>query len=234
MVDFFIGVINPTCGCQEPQMMLVLLGNQGPEACIETIVTCQLSFQQISQRTEFWVIFQPLIFTIGSLQGFRLLLSRKFGLCSSTDLLEKFLGIAQFHVAPKLKKHAAPFPFGRQAAAWRVSLDPDGNGHISFGPLSWDVPCPRRGLRNLVPFDDETSERKPSIELTYKIQHQLGRYISLSQIPLAVWFVSLFILLFKRQWFPYSLALFKGIKQYFQQDYPKMVAGFLHSSIRPS
>lgn len=30
-----------------------LLGNQGPEACIETIVTCQLSFQQISQRTEF-------------------------------------------------------------------------------------------------------------------------------------------------------------------------------------
>ena len=78
----------------------------------------------------------------------------KVRLCSSTDLLEKFLAWHSSRCS-KLKKHAAPFPFGRwQAAAWRVSLDPDGNGHISFGPLSWDVHATER-LRNLVPFDDE-------------------------------------------------------------------------------
>lgn len=97
--------------------------------------------------------------TIGSLQGFRLLLSRKFGsVAPPTCLKSSWHGTV--HCCSKLKKHAAPFPFGRwQAAAWRVSLDPDGNGHISFGPLSWDVHATER-LPNLGHFDDEQNIRK--------------------------------------------------------------------------
>ena len=161
-----------------------LLGNQGPEA-LKQLWHVNFQFNKSHNGPSFESYFSW-SYHEWFAAGIPPSAFSKVRLCSSTDLLEKF------HVG---KTHAASLPFGRwQAAAWRVSLDPDGNGHISFGPLSFSYSMPRRGCGTWAFWDNLSISINRDWSLLMNIRTwtihavdiqnpaPVGRYTSLSQI----------------------------------------------------